>query len=447
MWSSRRLAGDARAVFDAALRSVQADALIGRVRWEAWLERSLEAYARVVVLGMGKAALAMAGVVEAQLGRRVEGGAVVVPAGHPRTLPERFPRPRRIEVWEGAHPIPDERSARAARRLLHLAAEAGPDDLVLVLLSGGGTALAADAAPGVPLAAAQRTFRLLLDAGADIHAMNTVRKHLTRVGGGQLARAAAPAAVLALAVSDVVGDDCSVIASGPTVPDPTTFAEAVDVLRRFRLWERVPAAVRAHLGRGADGRVPETPKPGDGAFTRARTELIGTNRDALAGAVAAAEARGYVPYVLGRAVTGEARDVAKRLVREVQALEVRQPACLLWGGETTVTVRGRGRGGRNQELALAAALALDGLRRPLVFLSAGTDGRDGPTDAAGAWVTPQTVAEARARGLLPEQYLAANDAYAFFDRLGRLIRTGPTHTNVMDLQLALLGPPGDGMGG
>jgi hydroxypyruvate reductase len=246
--------------------------------------------------------------------------------------------------------------------------------------------------------------------------------------------AAHPATVLALVVSDVVGDDLDVIASGPTVPDPTTFAEARDVLARFGLWDEVPASVRERLS-GDDG---ETPKPGDARFERATTCLLGTNRTALEAAQGAAEDLGYVARIVRDTVTGEAREVARELVKQALTVDVDGPTCLLWGGETTVTVTGSGTGGRNQELALAAALGLDSADRDVVLLSGGTDGIDGPTDAAGAWATPQTAARARRQGLDPQAFLGDNDAYAFFDHLGQLLRPGPTHTNVMDVQVALL---------
>lgn len=418
------------------------DRLLGDCDWQQFLRQPLGDYDRVRVVGMGKAALAMASVLERQLADTPCAGVVVVPHGYAATLPEGFERPRRIEVLEAEHPIPGPASVRAARCILREAAACEAGDLLLALVSGGGSALCADFAGGISLAAAQATFKLLLECGAGIHDVNTVRKHLSRIGGGRLAQAAA-GDVLALVVSDVVGDDLSIIASGPTVPDPSTFHDAVAVLRAFGVWDGVPRTVRDHLLAGTREPGLETPKPGAEGFERVRTVLVGTNRTALAAAAEAARMLGYAPRVLGHDVTGEARAVGARLASEALASAPDVPVCLLWGGETTVTVTGTGRGGRNQEVALAAALALEGASAPVAFLSVGTDGRDGPTDAAGAWVTHRTAAQARRAGLNPEDYLARNDAYTFFEAVGSLLKTGPTHTNVMDVQVALLDPPGD----
>ena len=441
-----RLTADARAIFDAAVAGVRPAALLDRTDLDALINRPLGAYRRVVLVGAGKAAMAMAGTLEARLGERIDKGLVVVPYGYRRSFPDDQPAPQRVEVAEAWHPVPDEAGVRAARRTLALAEALGPDDLLLVALSGGGSALwpafggmdhplGHAVARSLPLADVQWTFRLLLHSGADIHAINTVRRHLSQIGGGKLARVAYPASVLALVISDVVGDDLAVIASGPTVPDPTTFADAVTVLERYELLERVSAPIRNHLLSGIDW--PPTGK-GDPSLERARTVLVGSNRDALAAARVEAERRGYAVRLHPEPVTGEAREVGQRLAREALALEPDRPTCLLWGGETTVTVTGDGRGGRNQELALAAALALDDAGRDIVLLSGGTDGIDGPTDAAGAWATPQTVAEAQSFGLDAADHLARNDAYPFFDALGQLLKPGPTHTNVMDVQVGLV---------
>ena len=431
------LVADAQAIFRAAVRGAQADVLLTQTPWTTWAPKPLDQYRRVVVAGMGKAALAMAGMVEQQLGERIAEGAVVVPHGHTQTPPPHCPPPRRIEVLEAGHPVPDEHSVQAARRMLALAEDCGADDLFLVLISGGGSSLCADFEPPVTLADAQQTFRLLLESGADIHQINTVRKHLSRIGGGRLARAAAPADVLALVISDVVGDDLSVIASGPTVPDPTTFAEAIAVLRRYDLWHRVPDSVRVRLEAGVTDPSLETPKPADPRFARVVTRLIGTNRRALEAAADEARQRGYSVRIVTDRLTGEAREVGPRLVTALRDVREDRPVCLLWGGETTVTVRGNGRGGRNQELALAAALAMEDWDAGAVLLSGGTDGRDGPTDAAGAWATPGTAPRARACGMDPRAYLDNNDAYTFFEALEQLLFTGPTHTNVMDVQVGL----------
>ncbi len=429
---------DAQAFYHAAVRSVQADRLFTDVELGTWLDRPLAAYRRVCVVGTGKASMAMAGAFEARWGRHVDEGLVVVPHGYRATRPASQRAPDAIAVVEAGHPVPDRAGVEAAARVLGLASSCGEDDLVLVLISGGGSALWPAPEENITLDDMQVVSRLLLRSGADIHQINTVRKHLSRIKGGRLAVAAAPATVLALAVSDVVGDDLSVIASGPAVPDGSTYDEAVAILRDFDLWEEIPAPVRRHLERGAQGLIAETPKPGAQCFEQAQTVLLGTNQTALAAARAVARQRGYAASIVARDLTGEAREVGRALAREALTVEADRPVCLLWGGETTVTVTGTGRGGRNQEVALAAALALEGQSRSVVVLSGGTDGIDGPTDAAGAWATPQTAPHARARGLDPAAYLADNDAYAFFEQTSGLLKPGPTHTNVMDVLMALV---------
>ncbi|MEP0547343.1 MAG: DUF4147 domain-containing protein [Rhodothermales bacterium] len=430
------LAADARAIFGAAVAGVQPAALLGRVNIGALTDRPLGAYRRVVLVGAGKAAMAMAGALEARLGARLDEGLVVVPHGYRATFSAGQPAPERVEVVEAGHPVPDQAGVRAARRTLDLVAELNADDLLLVALSGGGSALWPAFAEGISLGAAQETFDALLHSGTPIHAFNTVRRHLSRIGGGKLADTAAPAHVLSLILSDVVGDDLATIASGPTVPDPTTFADALDVLYRSRWFLRKP--VWEHLQRGA--AVESDTAREEVKRLHVRSVLVGSNRDALAAARAEAERRGYTVHLHAEPVTGEAREAGRRLAAEALAVDADGPTCLLWGGETTVTVTGDGRGGRNQEVALAAALELDGAGRDVLLLSGGTDGIDGPTDAAGAWATPQTVTRARALGLDPEDYLARNDAYPLFDALGQLLKPGPTHTNVMDVQVALIRP-------
>ncbi len=437
---SSSLAEDARAIFQAAVRRVQADRLIDPVDPTNALPRPLQAYDRVQVVGMGKAAMAMAGVVEDRLEQAVSGGTVVVPEGYPETLPDRLPAPARIDVVEGGHPVPTAQSERGARRLLAHAEDAGPDDGLLVLVSGGGTALTMLPADDLPRNAVQHVFRLLLRSGAAIHDVNVVRKHLTQVGGGQLAQAAPPADVAAWVVSDVVGDDLSTIASGPTVPDPSTYADAVQVLYRHGLWHDVAAPIREHLAAGADGKRPDTPTDSAACFDAVQTQLIGTNRTALDAARRAAEARGYDARIVSDQVEGEAREVGTDHVQHLQDADASEPTCWLWGGETTVTVTGEGKGGCNQELALAAAIAMVDSSSEMVLLSGGTDGIDGPTDAAGAWATPRAVRRARAKGRDASRHLEHNDAYSFFEALDQLLKPGPTHTNVMDIHVGLVHP-------
>ena len=366
-----------------------------------------------------------------RLGSRVRAGLVV--ASTPAPAPDGF------ELIVGGHPIPTAESERAGRRALELAARLEPGERLLVLLSGGASALMAVPADGLTLEDKRATTDRLLRAGADIHALNTVRKHLSAIKGGWLA-ARAGGACEAFAISDVVGDDPSFIASGPTVADASRFEDALDVLRRFGGDAAYPSAVVAHLRRGADGVAPETPKPGDARLAQARTAVIGSRRNAMSGALTEAGARGYHVLRLDAAVVGEARTTA---VAHLQAVQARaaglgRPACVVSSGETTVHVTGRGKGGRNQEFALAASALLALAGAPAAVASVGTDGIDGPTDAAGALADSTTMDRARAAGLVPGRYLSDNNAYAFFDALGDLIHTGPTGTNVGDLQVILL---------
>lgn len=395
----------------------------------------LAAGGRVWVVGAGKAAAGMARGALEVLGGRVAGGTVTVPAGGP------VPDLPGIEVWAASHPVPDTHGLAGATAALETARAAGEEDLVLCLLSGGASALWAAPPAGVSLSDLAETTRAMLRAGAPVAETNTVRRHLSRIAGGWLARAAAPARLLTLAVSDVVGSAPDAIGSGPTAPDPTTFRDALEVLRRREV--EVPPAVRAHLQRGDAGEVPETPKPRDPAFAGASYHVVAGNRDALAAAAETAEGLGYRTVVVADDVEGEAREVAG----EVAALAwgahgegetARSPAAFLLGGETTVTVRGSGRGGRNQELALAAALEVDG-EPGVVVASVGTDGRDGPTEAAGGMVDGSTVARGRAAGLDARDALERNDAHTFLRAAGDLVVTGPTGTNVNDLVLVLVG--------
>ncbi len=388
---------------------------------------------RTLVAGAGKAAAAMAAAVEAAYGSevRLEGLAVT---RHGHGLPT-----RRILVAEAGHPLPDTHALRAAAAILRLVESAGPDDRVLGLISGGGSSLLTLPAEGLALEDVKAVTRALLACGAPIAGINCVRKHLTRTLGGRLA-AASRAPVLALLISDVVGDDPAVIASGPFAPDPTTHADALDVLARWGVTP--PAAVREHLQRGARGELPETPKPGAACFARVENRVIASGRTALEAAAAFLRARGVTPVILGDTVEGEAREVAAvfaALAREVRlhASPWTPPVVLLSGGETTVTVRGRGRGGRNAEFALALAVRLGGLDG-VYALAADTDGIDGSEDNAGAWVTPDTLARAAARGLDARAHLQDNDAYGFFAALGDLLVTGPTRTNVNDFRAILI---------
>jgi hydroxypyruvate reductase len=411
----------ARAIFDSALA---AGDVIPLVRRHLRLDSR---HRRVLVLGCGKASAAMAAAAEAVLGDRISGGFVVVKDGCAVPVPK-------VEVTEAGHPVPDARGLAASARLLELARGAGEDDLVLFLVSGGGSALTPAPASPITLAEKQEVTRLLLASGATIGELNAVRKHLSRFKGGQLARAAAPASVLTLALSDVIGDPLDVIASGPTAPDPTTFADAREVLARRGLAGRVPASVAARLEAGLRGEIEETPKPGDRLFGRVTNAVIGNNALIADAAVAAATRLGYRPYLATRELQGEAREVARDLVARARRLE--PPACLIAGGETTVTVKGKGRGGRCQEFALAAALELLPADR-MTVLAAGTDGTDGPTDAAGAIIDADSVARGTRAGGDAHRALADNDAYRFLAASRDLIVSGPTRTNLLDLYVVL----------
>ncbi len=395
--------------------------------------------AAVRLVSAGKAAASMTGAAVSLLGGRLERGVLVTKHGHlaGQALPPA------IEVFEAGHPVPDDAGRAAVARVEKLLSEGREADVVVALLSGGASALLADPAEPITLSELQATTGLLLRSGASIVELNAVRKHLSRLKGGQLARLAAPATVVSLILSDVVGDPLDVIASGPTAPDPTTFADAWSVVERRGLAGALPASVRARLRAGAEGRLPDTPKPGDPLFDRVHNVLVGSNRLAALAAVGEARALGYTTLFLSTFVEGEAREVARvaaALGRGVLAHgdPVPPPACLVFGGETTVTVRGSGRGGRNQELALAAALALEGIDGISVMALA-TDGSDGPTDSSGAIVDGATAGAIRAAGLDPAAALAANDAYPALEAAGAQLLTGPTGTNVNDLTVVLVG--------
>lgn len=385
---------------------------------------------RIFVLGGGKAGGAMARAVEEVLGDRVAAGVVNVKYGYTAET-------RRIELVEAGHPLPDENSFTGTRRMATLLRTVTADDLVLCLISGGGSALMTLPAEGITLDDVQRLTDALLRRGATINEMNTVRKHLDLVKGGGLARLAYPAPLIALVLSDVVGSPLDVIASGPTVPDPTTFAEAWAVLERYDIADAVPRSIADRLRRGAAGEIRDTPKAGDPVFAGVFTLVVGSNEVAAQAAVARAGDLGFNALLLSTYVEGEAREVGKvaaAIAKEVarSGRPLAPPACIVAGGETTVTVRGSGKGGRNQELALAAALALEGWPN-VAIVTLATDGGDGPTDAAGALADGTTVERGRQRGLEARAFLERNDAYPFLRAVGDLLITGPTNTNVNDL--------------
>lgn len=391
----------------------------------------LDRYKNIYVIGGGKAGASMARAVEKLLGRKITGGVVNVKYGH--TLPL-----RRIDLVECGHPVPDENGVNGARRIASMAASASSGDLVVCLISGGASALMPAPVDGIALAEKQAATKILLECGADIAEINCIRKHISTLKGGQLARLAAPADVVALMLSDVIGDDLSVIGSGPTTPDPSTFAQARQILEKYSAWAKTPQSVRTHLESGMRGEIEETPK----RVTNAQNLIVGSNLLAVNAAVAMARQLGFRPLVLSTTIEGETRDVARMhvaIAREIvkSGRPVRPPCCVISGGETTVTIRGNGLGGRNQEFALAAAIDLAGTKG-VVVLSGGTDGTDGPTDAAGAIADGHTIERGGKLGLRAAQFLARNDSYHFFEATGGLIKTGPTHTNVMDIRLMLI---------
>ncbi|MDJ1492780.1 glycerate kinase [Cytophagaceae bacterium DM2B3-1] len=394
----------------------------------------LQAFNNIYVIGAGKASVPMAAAMEEIIDAKISKGAITTKYGHATPL-------QCIVTTEAGHPVPDENGLKGTETIKSILESATENDLVIMLLSGGGSALLADIPLGCTLSDIQQCNELLLQSGADIVEINTVRKHLSNVKGGQLARIAYPAKVVTLILSDVLGDPLNVIASGPTVPDPTTFADAWKVLEKYNLLNKIPDSVLAYLTEGKTGTHQETPKPGDRIFERVSNYIIGSNRLALAFAREKAEELGYIVEIYSNQLQGEAREVAKMIIS--QAKEVYKditkpkPYCILAGGETTVTIRGNGLGGRNQELALAAAIELEH-QAGITLLSAGTDGTDGPTDATGALADSATLFEAIELGIDGNVYLKNNDSYHFFQQVGGHLITGPTQTNVMDLIVVLI---------
>jgi glycerate 2-kinase len=394
----------------------------------------LKDFKRILVIGAGKAGAPMAQAVEGVLGERLEGGLIVVKYGYTAAL-------KKVKIREGGHPLPDEAGQQGASELLEMVKGLGEDDLVLCLISGGGSALLPAPAEGVSLAEKQETTRILLESGATIHEINAIRKHLSRIKGGWLAKATAPATLITFILSDVIGDDLDVIASGPTVGDRSTFGDCLRVIEKYRLNDQIPSAVMTYLHKGADGIVPETPKPDDPVFSKGFNLIVGSNIQCLEAAGRKAQEMGYKTLILSSLVKGETREVATvhgAILKEIlcSGNPLAPPACILSGGETTVTIRGTGKGGRNQEFVLACGMEIAGWKGAAVF-SAGTDGTDGPTDAAGAFADWRMVERAQEMGLDPGAFLEENDSYPFFERLGDLIITGPTNTNVMDVRILI----------
>ncbi len=434
---------DAHEIFQAGLNAVDPVAAINKhvkltgdrltICGGQW---DLSKVGRLFIIGAGKASAAMAAAMEGILEDRITDGCIIVKYGHGANL-------SRMSLVEAGHPIPDQQGQKGARQIRELCEKASENDLVLGLISGGGSALMPEPSQGLTLADKQLTSQILLACGASIHEINTLRKHLSRIKGGRLALSAYPAPTIALILSDVVGDDLDIIASGPTVPDPGTFTDCLEIVNKYQLKSKLPSAIYDHLVAGAADQNLETPKADHPAFGLADHFIIGNNLQALVAAQSKAASLGYQAVMLSSQLTGETQDAAEfhaAILKEIlqSGHPAKPPVCLLSGGETTVTLRGNGKGGRNQEFVLAAIPWLKDLA-PLVLLSVGTDGTDGPTDAAGAIMDSTTLDRARDNGLNPSVFLANNDSYHFFQALDDLIITGPTRTNVMDIRIGLVG--------
>jgi len=398
----------------------------------------LSRYEKIFVAGTGKASASMAVNLEKILGTRITRGLINVKYGHSQKL-------KRIRVQEAGHPLPDEKGLEGAKEMVEMLSHLTGNDLVIFLVSGGGSALLPLPVEGVTLVEKQATTNELLSCGASIQEINTLRKHLSRIKGGGLAKIVYPATLVSLILSDVIGDPLDAIASGPTVPDSTTYENCAWILNKYELWGKIPPSVASHIRAGMEGRKEETLKEGDPAFAKVYNLIVGNNLLAMTAARKAAQALGYRTLLLSSLVEGETREIAKvhaAIAKEVllSGNPIPPPACILSGGETTVTLKGKGKGGRNQEFALAGALEIAGCEE-ILMMSAGTDGTDGPTDAAGAFADGKTVIRAKTMGLDPWSFLKENDSYSFFQRIGDLLTIGPTGTNVMDLRIMLVTPP------
>jgi hydroxypyruvate reductase len=395
----------------------------------------LPQYKNLFVIGAGKATAPMAAALEDILEKRISEGIIIVKYDHLADL-------QRINLIEAGHPLPDPNGEKGADAILNLAKKSGKDDLIFCLISGGGSALLPLPFNGITLKDKQDTIKVLLSCGATIHEINTLRKHTSKIKGGRLAQAAFPATIISLILSDVVGDDLDIIASGPTVPDSSSFPDCMEILERYHIKDKIPESILNHIESGISGKIPETPKAGDPAFKRTQNLIIASNIESLMAAKEKAERLQYNVILLSSMIVGETRyaaqihgAIAKEIIKTGNPIS--PPACILSGGETTVTISGNGLGGRNQEFALAAAIDISG-HKNVVVLSGGTDGTDGPTDAAGAFSDTYTLERAKEMGLDPYHFLANNDAYHFFEKLDDLLITGPTNTNVMDLRILLV---------
>lgn len=394
----------------------------------------LNLFDQLIIVGAGKAGAPMAKAIEEILGDRISYGHVNVKYGH-------LDKVKKIKIHEAGHPVPDQNGNDGAKIIYDMLKNAGEKDLVIFLLSGGGSALLPLPINSISLLEKQQTTNLLISCGASIEEINAVRKHISCLKGGLLARAAFPSTLITLIISDVIGDPLDAIASGPTVPDTTTFTDCLNIIKKYNIADKIPKNILHHISQGASGSEPETPKPGEPIFKNALNTVIANNMTAFKAANKRAIELGYNPLILSTMIEGETREVAKvhaGIAKEIRKSQnpVRTPACILSGGETTVTIQGKGLGGRNQEFVLAAAIEIDGMK-DTVIVSVATDGTDGPTNAAGAIADGFTVERAKEKGLNALDYLMDNDSYHFFFELGDLLITGPTNTNVMDIRIIL----------
>lgn len=401
-------------------------------------------FKKLIVVGFGKAACPMIKAVEDELGDLISNGIVITKYGHCEWQVVSKDQGSEIKIIEAGHPMPDENGLKGTAEMIRLLKNADEKTLIVCLISGGGSALLISPQDGISLNETQEITQLLLNAGADIHELNTVRKHISMVKGGKLAEIACPAKIISLILSDVIGDRLDIIASGPTSPDKTTYKDALKVLEKYKLMDKCPEKILVILQKGENVLTPETPKEGNKIFESVENIIIGSNRSALNAAKEKAGEMGFHAEILSSKLTGEAREVGRWLARKAKEIQgsgsqgIKGSRCLISGGETTVTVKGTGIGGRNIELALAFAMEIEGIEG-ITLLSAGTDGTDGPTDAAGAIVDGQTIIRARAIGIDPGIYLENNDSYNFFKQINELFITGPTGTNVMDIQIMVIG--------
>lgn len=407
----------------------------GDVLWIGKNSFDLSNFENIYIMGAGKATAPMAGAFEHLLGSDLTAGVISVKYGHTTPL-------NSVEIVEAGHPVPDVNGETGSLKIMRIAQKAEENDLCICLLSGGGSALLPLTVPGVSLTDKQEATNLLLASGATIHEINTIRKHLSLIKGGRLASAASPATIVSLILSDVVGDDLDTIASGPTVPDNSTFYDCFAILEKYEISDQLPRSIVSFFERGLADQSLETPEKDSPIFLKTKNLIISSNIELLLAAKSKAEKLNYNTIVLSSMIEGETMDVARlhtAIAKEVinSSNPLRPPACILTGGETTVTLKGSGKGGRNQEFALCAAPEIAG-DIPIVILSVGTDGNDGPTDAAGAIVDNTTIARAKAQNFDFNKYLEDNDSYHFFQLLNDLVITGPTNTNVMDIRIMII---------